>query len=602
MPKKIPSISEVKAFLDRAKAYKEQFHPSDFYHASPSNKIKIFDPASARKGEELTTPGVSFFSPNPTWADKNFLPVGNEGYKTGATMYPVKIKMGKHFDPSSSEAVKEIEQYATQRIASEMTPETIANLNSVAPGYADVVAKEMFDTYTKGINTGAWDLVESPAFLEHLRKQKYDTFAVNELGQKGNIGVLEPHNIRGKFAEFNPDEAMNPDFMKAEGGAVEGYAPGGRVGALTELMQLVKQRGGSAAAKRLEKAADLVPNLEHQFKPEALKSAFAGDNASAVMVMRPNDFEKYAAPISMEHKLSPTKGYGIGNAENFESYADMPKGTYQDYIDYLSQYSAPGGGGFNTVPYLQLNKDPKRIFPNIAGHEGRHRTAALTKQGAPTTLIQMMPRSDLREGLPRGSQEEYLDALIEKIGNRPAVKPQTFFDPTTEKEVSRGLIDLPEMFSAGGEVAKKALEFAKSIPFVHFSKASNISRLEPAMYGTGIRGAEGVRLQDAPDIRPRSYFYTDRPDVRPEQGLGNVKYSGVSEASYPLHEDPAGYYKLAKELAKDPFFAKQGVEIIDRPKMLNEVERAIKKAGYTGYHTDDAGILFHPTEVNKATD
>jgi hypothetical protein len=122
------------------------------------------------------------------------------------------------------------------------------------------------------------------------------------------------------------------------------------------------------------------------------------------------------------------------------------------------------------------------------------------------------------------------------------------------------------------------------------------------MYGTGIRGAEGVRLQDAPDIRPRSYFYTDRPDVRPEQGLGSVKYSGTSELSYPLHQDPAGYYKIAKELAKDPYFAKQGTEIIDRPKMLNEVERAIKKAGYTGYHTDDAGILFNPTEVKKITD
>jgi hypothetical protein len=157
-------------------------------------------------------------------------------------------------------------------------------------------------------------------------------------------------------------------------------------------------------------------------------------------------------------------------------------------------------------------------------------------------------------------------------------------------------------YSAGGEIIKQALQHAKSVPFVHFSKSSNISRLEPAMYGTGIRGAEGVRLQDAPDIRPRSYFYTDRPDVRPEQGLGSHKYSGVSELSYPLHEDPAGFYKLAKELAKDQYFAKQGKEIVDQPKMLNEVERAIKKAGYTGYHTDDAGILFNPTEVKKITE
>jgi hypothetical protein len=173
----------------------------------------------------------------------------------------------------------------------------------------------------------------------------------------------------------------------------------------------------------------------------------------------------------------------------------------------------------------------------------------------------------------------------------------------------KGLILPPEQvdinykgYAAGGAIAKKALEFAKSIPFVHFSKADDIARLEPNMYGTGIKGAEGARLQEAADIKPRSYFYIDKPDVRPEQGLGSIKYSGSSEASYPLHEDPAGFYKLAKELAKDPYFAKQGVEIIDRPKMLNEVERAIKKAGYTGYHTDDAGILFHPTDVKKVTD
>ena len=120
------------------------------------------------------------------------------------------------------------------------------------------------------------------------------------------------------------------------------------------------------------------------------------------------------------------------------------------------------------------------------------------------------------------------------------------------------------------------------------------------MYGTGIKGAEGVRLENAPDIKPRSYFYTARDDVRPETGLGPHKYSGVSESSYPLHQDPAGYYKMAKELAKDPYFSKQGVQIIDQPTLLNEVERAIKNAGYSGYHSDDAGIVFHPTPVTKA--
>ena len=60
---------------------------------------------------------------------------------------------------------------------------------------------------------------------DFLRKNNYDSFTTVEAGRK-NVGIFEPHNIRGKFAEYNPEEAMNPDFMKADGGAVDGYAPG----------------------------------------------------------------------------------------------------------------------------------------------------------------------------------------------------------------------------------------------------------------------------------------------------------------------------------------------------------------------------------------
>ena len=223
-----------------------------------------------------------------------------------------------------------------------------------------------------------------------------------------------------------------------------------------------------------------------------------------------------------------------------------------------------------------------------AATETRGQNSFVNYSGINDELIKKM-----NEARARGASPEEL----QQLGQQWQYAPQKgLILPSEQVDINyRG-------YSAGGEIIKQALQHAKSVPFVHFSKSSNISRLEPAMYGTGIRGAEGVRLQDAPDIRPRSYFYTDRPDVRPEQGLGSHKYSGVSELSYPLHEDPAGFYKLAKELAKDQYFAKQGKEIVDQPKMLNEVERAIKKAGYTGYHTDDAGILFNPTEVKKITE
>ena len=156
-------------------------------------------------------------------------------------------------------------------------------------------------------------------------------------------------------------------------------------------------------------------------------------------------------------------------------------------------------------------------------------------------------------------------------------------------------------FEFGGAV-KKALQYARTVPFTHFSHSSNISRLEPSLYGSGIKGAEASRLKDAPDIKPRSYIYVSKENVRPEQGLGPHRYEGVAENMYPLHEDPAGFSAKARELAKDPYFAKMGVEIVDQPKHLNELERQIKNAGYSGYADDNVGLLFNPTDVTKITD
>ena len=157
------------------------------------------------------------------------------------------------------------------------------------------------------------------------------------------------------------------------------------------------------------------------------------------------------------------------------------------------------------------------------------------------------------------------------------------------------------MKAAGGSIIKKVLEHARSMPFVHYSTSPNISRLEPTMYGSGIKGAEAARLKDAPDIKPRSYFYVDKgaDTMRPEQGLGPHKYQGVAEDIYPLHEDPAGYSAIAKLKALDPYMMSFGREVVDQPTHLNELERLIKGAGYKGYADDNVGLLFHPTDVTN---
>lgn len=251
-------------------------------------------------------------------------------------------------------------------------------------------------------------------------------------------------NLRQQQDIMDRAFAGDREAMKEFTGMVAGVGGMIKPTSLAELMELIKQRGGIEAAKRLEKAADLVPNLEHQYQPQALKEAFTG-NRSIVSVMNPADFEKYAAPISSETKSSLSKSRRIGEPGPGQDYTHMPLGTYDDYINYLQQFSAPGGGGFRSMPYLQLGQRKGFSFPNIQGHEGRHRTDALAKQGNQSTLIGIDPRPELRE-LPRSSQEEYLNALASEVGGKsPFVMPQ-------ESEVKRGLIELPEMFKKGGLV------------------------------------------------------------------------------------------------------------------------------------------------------
>ncbi|NBV72503.1 MAG: hypothetical protein EBR60_10790, partial [Burkholderiaceae bacterium] len=156
-------------------------------------------------------------------------------------------------------------------------------------------------------------------------------------------------------------------------------------------------------------------------------------------------------------------------------------------------------------------------------------------------------------------------------------------------------------FAGGGKIGKM-LEHAKSLPFVHFSNAPSISQLDPRMYGKGIKGAEADRLKEALDIKPRSYFYVDKPGVKPEQGLGPHKYQGTAEGIYPLDQDPLGLSAIAKQKSLDPYLMSQGIQQVDEKQQLNELERLIKQAGYKGYANDDVGLLFYPTPVKKAVE
>jgi len=213
MPKKLPSPKEMKKSIEE---FKKQF-TGGFYHGSPSPDIKEFDPTKSKKDPMYTTPKATFVTRDPEFAE-SFLSMNNSGkVKSGSTMYPVSVNLGQHWNPNTPEGQAVIEQFIEQ--------------------YPKRVNLE------KGLKRGDWTAIENSDFLEHLKNTGHDTFHVVE-GGIPNVGVLKPQNIRGKFAEFNPEEAANPDFMKAEGGAVDGYAPGGKVDRFGKLAKAVRHPHG----------------------------------------------------------------------------------------------------------------------------------------------------------------------------------------------------------------------------------------------------------------------------------------------------------------------------------------------------------------------
>ena len=238
-----------------------------------------------------------------------------------------------------------------------------------------------------------------------------------------------------------PNSLTNPE-IEAEVARMAAKAPMiMKPSALTELRKIVQQEKGNYGSRRLERAADEIPNLERLYKEKALKEAFTGDNARALMTMNPKDFEKYSTPLDDRFMDANSTRY-------------TTSGERLSYPDYMKDY-LPNVGAFNDVPFLLINKQEQGLplMPFISGHEGRHRNRVMVDKGEEAGLVQLMPRAELREPFPRRSQEEYIDALkqeLEMTGNK--VTPEEYFDNFKQKDVKRSPIILPDIYAKGGEV------------------------------------------------------------------------------------------------------------------------------------------------------
>ena len=210
-------------------------------------------------------------------------------------------------------------------------------------------------------------------------------------------------------------------------------------GRLSNLKEAIRQKKGEYGARRVERAADEIPNLERLYEEEALREAFRGDNAKALMTLNPKDFEKYSAPLNPQPSLN---------------IYYTSSGEQMDYPQYMTEY-LPNVGPFSDVPFLTINKQRQGSSkaPFISGHEGRHRSRVLADKGEQASLVQLLPDAELREPFPRRYQDEYLEALKKELGlSNYMVNPETYFDKLMQKEIKRKAIGLPDVYAAGGAV------------------------------------------------------------------------------------------------------------------------------------------------------
>lgn len=254
---------------------------------------------------------------------------------------------------------------------------------------------------------------------------------------------------------------------------------------ISELADYVKGREGLYGLRRVERAADEIPRLGELYTPEALRSAFSGDNARTLMTINPSEFESYATPLLSN--LSQESKQNIANLKAIQN-----------------------AGGFSDVPFFVVNKElaGSTGLPWISGHEGRHRNRAMAASGEQAGLVQFLPRAELREPFPRRSQEQYIDAIkkeMELSGNK--VKPEAYYVRETDKETfQRPAIDLPDLYADGGMVDSAPEEAIKNTiqdPQAYRMLDMDLANLALMNQPQRMAGGGGAKKDDVFDLKPQ---------------------------------------------------------------------------------------------------
>jgi hypothetical protein len=547
--------------------------------------------------------------------------------------------------------------------------EQLMDMNLLKPETYDALsAKHNYDNIAIG-----------DELVKVLRKSGYDglKYANEREGQGFSYVPLNPTQIKSATGNRGTYDLEDADISKADGGKiVKGLGKVGRKlladpekkiieppsiiipSKVSNVKDAMRKRQGEFGARRVERAADEVPNLEKMYQEEALKQAFGGDNAKGMMTINPKDFEKYAMPLPMN--LANDKAYFKQGARNptmreafinsglsneqwhelndiqkmdvFNAYSNkvskMAVNEPMEFDQYL-KHLADLDDGFEDVPFLQINKQEQGLplMPFISGHEGRHRNRALAGRGEEKSLVQLLPRAELREPFPRRSQEEYLEALkkeMEMTGNMVRPEAEDVYGAGQIQQIKRKPIQLPDVYAEGGGAFKtlqfkdaqhfdgggiaipemnNSFEGSRREPLLTEKDWANIKRNAPEVYdwakqnvkdeASQLKTARGVKdfalrtgaqyLGGIPDLVNLGLMGVDaladtslsseKPWFGSEQYIDALKRSGaVGENEFPIAETVAG-------IAAPAGLIKKGVKQLR--KMRPKAEPKKRRGGLT---------------------
>ena len=153
---------------------------------------------------------------------------------------------------------------------------------------------------------------------------------------------------------------------------------------------------------------------------------------------------------------------------------------------------------------------------------------------------------------------------------------------------------------------KEGTQFETSL--THYSMSPNLSRTDPAMYGTNtrVRGEEKNRLD--PDVRDRTYFYLGEPGSQKniEGDLGPYRYGAYGKNIYNVSEDPENLARLAAILNTPSPLATMNPGAFQKDLYANDLDRLIKMYGYSGRANTTGSYpqatIFNPVSVNRRAD